>query len=234
MLVCALIWSAAGARAQQVRPIWTFPIRFHARPSAEVDEWMRWQVDLANRRFGDAGLQFVVQHRYWLDAEYEQIGSVTELATMVCLNVQPAAGIDVFLVSSVEDPNDPAYGTAVERGLSLRPGQNPDVPGFVLVTRVDFPVLAHELGHYFALVHTAEGTSLMSRRHVVDVPFSLAEIQVLRTSAAADAWRRMPPVVFDSGAPWPTSTGWLDPPKPALALRDKRRSAFDHDLPTAP
>ncbi len=204
MVVVVLIacQSEARAGAQAPEPTLIFPIRVHARPSVEIDEWVSSQLEIVNLRFAAAGVQFEVVERFWLAAEYDEITSLEELARMVRADADEHVAIDVFVVDSFVDLDDPDHEHVIERGTTLRQGLEPDTPGFVLLTQVDVAVFAHELGHYFGLPHTPRSTDLMSVRDVRDVALSAAQVAALRTAAEVAAARRLPPALFDPFGPW--------------------------------
>lgn len=215
-VAAAVLVFAAPAVAQ------TFPIRFHARPDGQANEWLSQQLAVANAHFAPAGVQFIVAERYWLDHDHIAVTSHTELAAMVSADADASAGIDVFYVDFFTDEEDPTSRGVRELGRTLRPGRRVDLSPFVLVTPDSSPVLAHELGHFFGLDHTPRHTSLMSEQDVVLVPFSAREIATIRASAARARASCWPPVVFDPFAPWPApTTGFREVQKPGVRRQPK-------------
>lgn len=175
-------------------PTTTLPIRFWVTPAADetseaLDARLAGSVSEANRLFAPVGLCF----------EGSVAGQVPERFSTVSTRAQRSAigagrhsrgHLDVFLVSRLDDLDAPGE----IRGVHWRVRSGAGGGGrYILLSRLaGSRVLAHELGHFFGLPHSAEAASIMNKAPRTEPPpeqrgFVEQEQAVLR----ADALRKL-------------------------------------------
>lgn len=155
-LAFTLVALAASPSARAEPRAVVFPLRVHRWDGVDVrqDTWLASQVARANARFARFGVQFEVHERVAIDPSHLVIETRRELEEMEPLIDRRQ--IDVFLVRHVVREYPDIIGICVPaRGgghyVALEIGEQDQV-------------LAHELGHYFGLVHTEVRGNLMYRR----------------------------------------------------------------------
>lgn len=165
VLIAALAVVLAAARGTAQRaPFPAFPLGLAVaaeRGAPVVSEaWIDERVAHANALFAPAGVSFVVGARRALDARFAHLET---RADRHALGAELAGDvINVFLVASLRDVDDPAQ---MRRGVHWRPVE-PAGAHFVVVSSIAGPdVLAHELGHFFGNPHSPVRNDIMSYEH---------------------------------------------------------------------
>jgi hypothetical protein len=173
---------------------YVFPLRLHVIGNdPETERWFSEQLLDANARFAPVGVQFVVAERRRLSPRYERVSTFRDVLPLALGEADDRTAIDVFLVSAVP------HGTASHcGGLVLRPGWgNPPIhqSSLVLITQASWPVLAHQLAHYFGVPDSRRIGDAMFPATTTDDEFELEEIRRMRAGAETAAVAGSPPVL---------------------------------------
>ncbi len=166
----------ASAAAGQPRPASTFPTLPLAVTVAQLDgqpvvsdAWIAEQVTGANELFSPHGVSFSVAASHTMTEAHARLENRRDRHALGRL--QHAGQIDVFLVASLRDVDEPER---MRQGVHWRPRGAEFPPGahFVIVSSVAGPtVLAHELGHFFGNGHSDVPGNIMSYDRGTRPPF---------------------------------------------------------------
>lgn len=172
LLASLAAFLAAGAVAQPRRaPFPTLPLAITVAledgQPVVVDEWLTEQVRGANELFSPQGVTFRTIGRHTMSEDHARLESRRDRHALG--HLQHATEIDVFVVRSLRDVDDPSR---YRQGVHWRPrgGAFDRRAHFVIISSIAGPtVLAHELGHFFGNGHSDTPGNIMSYQRG-DVP----------------------------------------------------------------
>jgi hypothetical protein len=198
LAVALVTLTAPGAAAKGVKPLGALPLRIavaqeEGRPVRD-DAWIDAQVAEAERLFGPIGVHFRKASTATLDARYARLETRKDrdaLAAELHKGV-----INVMIVASLRDVDDPSL---YRMGVHWRPSTALKKHYVIVAASAQPSTLAHELGHFFGLAHTAVPNNLMSYARTGDAVF-LDAAQASRTLAFARLSVAAKEVVPDAGA----------------------------------
>lgn len=129
--------------------------------------WIQTRVRRANRVFASTGVRFGLDDVRALSAAH---GRLDTRADRHALRDEVRAGvINVFVVSSLRDVDDPAR---FRQGVHWRPPPRPGAHYVILSAIAQPDVLGHELGHFFGNhTHSDAPGNIMSYDRGDDPPF---------------------------------------------------------------
>ena len=185
----AAILAPRAARAQKKEePIPTLPIVVSVASETGPDgakpvqdaAWIDAQIARAERLFGGHGVHFEARPRRALDPKYARLET---RADRDALAAELAPGvINVFLVSSLRDVDDPSR---MRMGVHWR-ARKQLAKHYVIIAASAMPsTLAHELGHFFGNGHSKVVNNVMSYERTDDelVFFDAAQGRKIKTFA---------------------------------------------------
>jgi hypothetical protein len=147
------------------------------RPTRD-DAWIAHQIDDANELFAPTHVRFRWTARRDLSAAHANLHTRADRDALAPL--AQGSAIDVFVVASLEDVDEPGR---YRKGVAWT--SRPDGARFlVLSAEAPRTVLAHELGHFLGNGHTEIADNLMSYTRTGG-PVALSAAQVERTNAFA-------------------------------------------------
>ena len=120
--------------------------------------WIAEQLEEANRHFEPAGVSFELDGVDALPAEYADIETRSD-RDLVGRRHYTRGVVHVFLVRSLANVDDPG----VIRGVHWRDRKKRSRRWVLLSSIAASMVLAHELGHFFSLPHSAYEVSIMNK-----------------------------------------------------------------------
>lgn len=164
-------WLTPGvAGAEDAR---SFAVIVHVATADESDLDARLEtlVGTANQHFAAAGIGFVVEERRELPESYAILEDIRERRRLARFFV--AKTINVFLVDEIRDPVPSKATRKAAKAQGRKPsgrlsgahvpiaGRKPDT--YIIIARTRSPYsLAHELGHFFGVAHSADSLNIMS------------------------------------------------------------------------
>jgi hypothetical protein len=182
---CALL---AGLLAQAAPPLaTTFSLRFSiavddaGKPVAQP-EWLTEEIDAAAALFTPFGVRFAKTDGAPLEARLAHVETRSDRDALAAHRASHV--IDVFVVSSLRDVDDPGQ---MRRGVHWHAPSGAHY--LILVASAPTTVLAHELGHYFGNPHSHVADNVMSYERTGAPVFFDAD-QGKRIAAKAHAYVR--------------------------------------------
>ncbi len=160
-LGAALVAAALPVAAKPEAPIPTLPLSIAVaveggRPVRE-DAWIDAQIAEAERLFGPIGVHFRKTAQRALPERFARLETRRDRDALDAERVKGV--VNVFVVAALRDVDDPRL---YRMGVHWRNSRTP-AHRYVIVTAEALPsTLAHELGHYDGLAHSATVNNLMS------------------------------------------------------------------------
>jgi hypothetical protein len=124
------------------------------KPVADAD-WLALEIDTAESLFEPFGVRFTRADGVPLDAHLARVDTRAD-RNVLSSHITPGV-IDVFVVGSLRDVDDPAQK---RRGVHWHAPSGAHY--LILVASAPTTVLAHELGHYFGNPHSHVPDNVMS------------------------------------------------------------------------
>jgi hypothetical protein len=179
----AAVLGALPAWAKEEPPIPTLPLLVSVaeeggKPVRE-DAWIDAQIAEAERIFAPAGVHFRKVGQRPLDGRFARLETRKDRDALDTVRVK--GRVNVFVVASLRDVDDPKL---LRMGVHWRNGATPSHRYVIVTAEALSTTLAHELGHYNGLAHTAVRDNLMSYdRSGERVTLSEAQVRSVRVFA---------------------------------------------------
>ena len=180
--VAAALVSLPGA-AKPDPPIPTLPVLVsvaeeNGKPVRD-EAWIDAQLSEAERLFGPVGVHFRKSAQRPLDARFARLETRKDRDALDALRVKGV--VNVFVVASLRDVDDPSL---YRMGVHWRNGATPAHRYVIVTADALSTTLAHELGHYNGLGHSAVVDNLMSYNRTGERVFLLGtQVSAVRTFA---------------------------------------------------
>lgn len=140
-----------------------FLIRLHVIDTSDhfaaTEHWAAAQLYRANELFEPSGVRFALHSTERLPVFVD--GAIASAVRTAVSRASDLEGIDAFVVPRIDQHHCVA-------GIAREPGRTPGVAGFIVVSPAVYPVVAHELGHYFGLEHSTDEQNLMRPQFSLD------------------------------------------------------------------
>lgn len=159
--IAAFLTLSAPAVAPAAAPIPTLPVAIAVAPEAgkpaQDEAWIDAQLAEAERLIGGAGVHLKKASVRALPERFARLETRKDRDALTA-ELKPSV-INVFVVASLRDVDDPRL---YRMGVHWQPAGTPR-RHYVIVAASALPsTLAHEIGHFFGLPHTAVKNNLMS------------------------------------------------------------------------
>jgi hypothetical protein len=171
----ALLVLAAPGQARDEAPIPSLPIAVAVAPDggrpAQDDAWIDAQIAAAERLLGAHGVHVHKASSRPIAARFARLETRRDRDALAA---EAQRGfVNVMVVASLRDVDDPRlYRMGVHWRPSSTVGNKPSSAHYAIVSADALPTtLAHELGHFFGLGHTAVVNNLMSYERTSDKVF---------------------------------------------------------------
>jgi hypothetical protein len=145
------------------------------------EAWIDAQLSEAERLFGPIGVHFrkSAQRALTLDARFARLETRKDRDALDAVRVKGM--VNVFVVASLRDVDDPSL---YRMGVHWRNGATPAHRYVIVTADALSTTLAHELGHYNGLGHSAVVDNLMSYHRAGERVFLLGtQVSAVRTFA---------------------------------------------------
>jgi hypothetical protein len=126
----------------------------------ENARWLAAQVEQANRLFAVLDVGFRVVEARAHDAEFSHVATREQRDAIGAERFTPGV-VHLFVVQRLDDVD---VDGEVIRGVHWRLRREPKKRWIILSTIAAPAVLAHELGHFFGLPHSAYAASIMNKK----------------------------------------------------------------------
>lgn len=178
LAACALALAAPGsARAEDEVFGLSIAVAQQGKEPVRDEAWVAEQVASANALFAPSGARFRWFYAKTLPDRHAELHSRADRDALAAY-VEPRGFVDVFVVSVLEDVDEPGR---LRKGVAWT--HKADGRRYVIISAsAPAQVLAHELGHFFGNAHTAVPDNLMSYERTGG-PVSFDEAQNKRIRA---------------------------------------------------
>lgn len=166
----------------------------HVHPVVEDGEpvqtplWFSHQLAHANRLFGEIGVGFEVAAVSEAPAEHADM-QTRKQRDLLGRKDHRLGVVHVYLVRRLADVD---VADSVIRGVHWRDRAGKGVRRWIILSSIaSYPVLAHELGHFFGLPHSKYAISIMNKKPALGRPlwpnrsFHPEELQIMTSRRAA-------------------------------------------------
>ena len=134
--------------------------------TVQTPEWVLKQIQVANRHFAGVNVGFELNGVYPLDKKYQEIKSRSQRDKLGKDNFS-LGPIYLYVVKTLVNVDEPG----VIRGVHWRYRKDRSKHWIIMASYASDMVLAHELGHFFGLPHSAYAASIMNKTPRKSPPF---------------------------------------------------------------